>query len=157
MTSLEHLNDIDPGTIDATIAFNHEAKRRYDRQTVFLDAYAEAGTIRKAAKAAGVDRVTVYWWMKRDVLGFNERFEVHGRHAHREYLEDMVMDRLKDPQGNRGSDILLMAKNNAENPAKWRPNQQVADNTAKEIIAKLREMAAPKAEVIEGAKPKELP
>ena len=50
----------------------------------------------------------------------------------------VVHDRLKEPQGNRGSDVLLMARLNAERPDKWRPNVKVQLEVPNEVIQQLR-------------------
>ncbi len=79
---------------------------------MFLGAYAECGTIRKACRVVGVDRKTVYNWMRGDVEGSKELFEL-ANHSYRESLEDMARERLENPQGNRGSDVLLISQLNA--------------------------------------------
>ncbi len=56
--------------------------------------------------------------------------------------------RLTDPKGNRGSDILLMFSLKAEAPDKYREAVVVGDDTAKQVLEKLGKVyGGPKKEV----------
>lgn len=115
-----------------------EKKRQHEKQEHFLTAFAELGTVSQAAMVAGCSRVTVYAWDKADAQDFKERWE-HARHDFRESLEKMIMDRLISPQGNRGSDVLLMFKAKAEMPEKYRELPViVTHDSARDLIAMLR-------------------
>jgi hypothetical protein len=65
--------------------------------------------------------------------------------AHQEYvenLEQMMDDRLSNPTGNRGSDVLLMFKLKAEAPEKYREEVKVLRvNAPLKMLDKLRELA----------------
>ena len=113
----------------------------YERQERFLKAFVKPGTILKAAEAAGIDRDCVYIWRKRDYLAFNERF-ARAKQAHCDHLENMVMDRLENPTGNRGSDVLLMGKLNAEHPEKWNRNLKLTHEVPNELIQQMRALQA---------------
>ena len=113
-------------------------KETWNRQEGFLAAYSECGSIRKAAPAAEVPRVTVMWWNRTDYLGFKARFEV-AQHQFREMLQDMAVARVQAQKPN-DNPVLLIALLNAHWPDKYRPNQQESDDTAKEVLAKLSEM-----------------
>jgi hypothetical protein len=69
---------------------------------MFLEAYRQCGRIGRGAKAVGLTRWAVAYWLKKDIFGFKERINM----AHADYCEDKVeavIDaRLEDPQGNRG-------------------------------------------------------
>ena len=133
-------------TPDATT----EKKRVWDRQEMFLAAYRSVGRIYKAANEVGMTRWAVIHWKRGDVFGFKDRLEV----AHADWCEDKIeglMDeRLGDPQGNRGSDILLIAKARAEMPEKYREKVAVSNNddVVKELLSRLKGLATPR--VVEG-------
>ena len=83
--------------------------------------------------------------MQGDVFGYRERYNM----AHADWCEDKIeglMDeRLSDPQGNRGSDILLLAKARAEMPEKYRETVHVMDTSAiKESLNMLRTLGTPR-------------
>jgi len=129
-------------------------KQRRDRMSVFLGAYAECGTIRKACRVVGVDRKTVYNWLRGDVEGFKDLFEL-ANHSYRESLEDMARERLENPQGNRGSDVLLISQLNARWPERYRQNTEGRESAAKEALQEIRDMhkawkAKLEAETVEG-------
>ena len=69
-----------------------------------------------------VARVTIrihHLWLETDVLGYRGRFcEAETLYAY--YLESLAVRRVENPEGNRSSDTLLIAFNNANNPDKWR-------------------------------------
>jgi hypothetical protein len=113
----------------------------WDRQEAFLIAYAQLGTILHGAKAAGLHRNTVNHWIATDLYSFKKRMEL----AHQDYcdhIERMIDERLANPQGNRGSDILLMFKAKAEMPEKYREEVKVLGMEGpKEMLARLKEMA----------------
>src|SRR5919106_1853620 len=77
-----------------------------------------------------------------DVFSFNCRIEA----AHAGYCEkreEGLDDRLENPKGNRGSDILYMFKMKAENPDKYREEAKVVVNdSAQQLLDKLTAMAA---------------
>ena len=96
-------------------------RQRWETQNVLLETYAKRGNPTAGCLAAGVSFRTHDRWLEGNVYGYRERFRL----AHRVYidsLEGMVGTRLEDPKGNRGSDVLLIARLNAEDPDKWRGN-----------------------------------
>ena len=111
-------------------------KRQLDAQDRFLALFATHGNVLQSASGAAVGRRTVYDWEQGDVQGFRQRFE-HARHAYREAAEAQMDDRLADPTGNRGSDILLMFKLKALWPDKYREAVVVVDDTAKRLLDRL--------------------
>ena len=106
-------------------------------QQDFLGAMGGHGTIQKSCQLSGVNRESVRRWRNDDVLGFAERFQAAVA-AYGDYLEDMVHDRLENPTGNRGSDVLLMARLNAERPEKWSRNIKLTHDVPNELIQQLR-------------------
>ena len=123
---------------DATL----NQKAVWHRQEVFLEAFRRCGKIGKAAESVGLTRWAVIHWQRNDAFSFNRRMEV----AHEDYceaLEEGIDDRLENPQGNRGSDILYMFKMKAEKPEKYRENVQVSGvEPMTQMLDRLTEMAA---------------
>jgi hypothetical protein len=113
----------------------------WDYQEAFLKAYGELGTIIHAARAVGIHRMTVNTWLTSDLYSFRKRMDL----AHDDYVENvgrMMNERLANPTGNRGSDVLLMFKLKAEAPQKYREEVKVVGIEApKQMMNRLREMA----------------
>lgn len=112
--------------------------RIWTDQEHFLAQYGKCGTIMRAAEATNVSRETVRRWQRANKLGFAERFDL-ARERFREELEEIAFERLRDPQGNRGSDVLLITMLNAHWPEKYRPNAQPEDQAALRLMSMLRE------------------
>jgi hypothetical protein len=111
-------------------------RQTWDRQETFLAAYADAGSIRKAAPAAQISREAVRVWQRDDVLKFKDRLE-HAQHSFREMLQDKAVELVKELKpGN--SPLILIAMLNANWPDKYRPNVVATDDTAKDLLARLR-------------------
>jgi hypothetical protein len=121
-----------------------EKVRVWDRQEAFLAAYRVCGKIGKSAEAVGLTRWAHDGWLQSDVFGFRDRIKA----AHADYCENkieaMIAERLETPQGNRGSDILLMFKAKAEMPEKYREEVKVIDSGAsKDLLRELRRLGRP--------------
>ena len=109
--------------------YTQEKRRVWQRQEMFLAAYRKCGKTGKAAEAAGLSRFTVIHWQKQDIFSFNERMTLaHADHV--EAWEEWMDNRLENPQGNRGSDILGMFKLKAEAPGKYREEVKVIGTEA---------------------------
>jgi hypothetical protein len=120
----------------------HKKRQVWQRQEAFLEAYRRIGKIGKAAQAVGLTRWAVDHWLKNDVFSFKKRID--GAHADfcEEHIEQMIEDRLEDPKGNRGSDILLMFRAKAEMPEKYREEVKVLGvETQVAMLDRLRQMA----------------
>ena len=131
-------------------------KRVWDRQEAYLAAYAECGRRNKAAATVGLTYWAIRHWDRHDVFSFRERQDV----AHLVYcetrVEGLIDERLANPEGNRGSDILLMFKAKAEMPEKYREEVKIIDTGAtKERLRELRALGRPN--VIEGSLAPEQP
>ncbi len=93
----------------------------WERQELFLQKYREVGKPGRAAKAVWLSRFTAIHWDRHDIFGFKERLKV----AHADYcetIEQLIDDRLENPTGNRGSDVLAMFRAKGEMPEKYRDN-----------------------------------
>jgi hypothetical protein len=114
----------------------------WDRQEAFLEAYRHTSRLTHAARAVGVSIYAVDKWLSRDVYSFKKRMDM----AHREYCDwvrGVIQERLVNPQGNRGSDILLMFESKAAMPELYREEVKVVGvDASKQMMDKLREMAA---------------
>jgi hypothetical protein len=114
----------------------------WNRQELFLAAYARVGKRSRAAKEAGITIWCVDNWVRTDVYSITKRMQ----QAHQQYvesLEQLMDERLRNPQGNRGSDVLLMFKLKAEAPQKYREEVKVVGiEASKQMMDKLRELAA---------------
>ena len=96
-------------------------RKRWEQQGWLLETYAKRGNPTAGCLAARVSLRSHNRWLQEDCYGYRERFRL----AHKVYvdsLEGIVVDRLSAPSGNRGGDLLLIAKLNAEDPDKWRGN-----------------------------------
>lgn len=117
------------------------------RQRVFLAVYAELGTIRAACRQSKIPRRTVREWRDRDLGGFKAQM-LEAEHAWRESLEDLARSRVENPQGNRGSDVLLMGMLNANHPDKWRGGKVDSPEVAREVVSELRQLAQQQARAV---------
>jgi hypothetical protein len=113
----------------------------WNRQELFLKAYARIGKIGKAAAATEIPVATVESWQRRDTHGFKKRMQL-AHQAYVESLEQLMDERLSNPTGNRGSDVLLMFKLKAEAPEKYREEVKVLGVSAPlQMLEKLKELA----------------
>jgi len=106
------------------------------RKAVFLEAFGEWGTIRKGCDAAGIHRNTYLWWLGSDP-DFTRSVDLM-KQSFAESLEAIALERVKDPDKNRGSDVLLLGLLNANMPAKYRPSVAVDQDSAKDLIREWR-------------------
>ena len=62
--------------------------------------------------------------------------------AFADHLESMALTRIREPQGNRGSDVLLIAMLNAHRPELYRPaNAPVGESNAVTLLKEWRRVA----------------
>ena len=127
--------DLDP----STLAYGQ--RLTWERQEWFLDAFSRFGTISKAVQAAGINIHSVHYWDKGDKLGIADRYH-HARRDFVDRLEDMVLDRLEDPQLPCGSDVLLIARLNKEDPEHWTRNLKLTHDVPNELIQQLQRLQA---------------
>jgi len=120
-------------------------------QQMFLKCLAVHGNVANAVTATNrtmmesdpdrsysLDRSTIYIWRKR-----NPKFAEAMSTALEEFsdrLEAIALDRVTNPVGSRGSDILLLGLLNANRPSKFR-NQNNGSNSAdstRELLSAVR-------------------
>jgi hypothetical protein len=115
-----------------------EVERR-KKQEIFLTALSEWGTLRKALHLSKLAYDTYKTWHARDYK-FAKLCE-EARFAFAEYLEEIALERVLNPDKNRGSDVLLLGLLNANMPKKYRPQVQISDDASKELIHEWRKAA----------------
>lgn len=109
------------------------------RRKRFLLAFEECGTISAACRMTGIARSGVKAWAAQDPE-FAE--ELHAaRLAFAEMLEGIALDRVRNPDKNRGSDVLLLGLLNANLPTKYRPQFAMSEDSAKDLIIEWRKAA----------------
>ena len=109
------------------------------RKGLFLQAYEEWGTVRGAVRVAQVGRSTYDKWVREDPEFMREVDKA--KQAFGEYLEELALERVKNPDKNRGSDVLLLGLLNANLPQKFRPQFAMSEDSAKELIVEWRRAA----------------
>ena len=118
-------------------SLDYRQRQTYQRQEVFLEAYVQYGTLLKAAEIANCHYDCAYQWRKKGAFRWNERWQraVDRRreHAERKY----VLDRLDNPHGNYGTDVLAIAYMNRIDPEHWTRNVQVTHEVGREVMATL--------------------
>jgi hypothetical protein len=106
------------------------------RKGLFLRALEEWGTIKKACELTGIARITYKRWHSQDFDFARDVSE--SRTTFAESLEELALDRVKNPDKNRGSDVLLIGLLNANMPQKYRPQVSMNEDSAKELIIEWR-------------------
>ena len=115
------------------------AKRREPRQDAFLAAYARLGTIQAAADHVGMHRQGHYRWLELNEGDYRTRWDA-AQQTFNDSLEKLAFDRIQNPEGNRGSDVLLITMLNAHKPEKYR-RMEKPDNTALDVIREIKSLA----------------
>ena len=95
-------------------------RRRFVRQDAVCTAFGSTGNITLSTATAGISTKTHDRWMTEDTFGYRGRFR-SAEQAWSDRLGTMVLDRLENPSGGRGSDVLLIASKNAVDP-NWKGN-----------------------------------
>ena len=123
--------------VGLTNAERHEAKEM--RQASFLRAYRKIGTRSGAFRVAKISKDTYERWMKFEPDFMRAVSEA--RQEFGEYLEEIALERVKNPDKNRGSDVLLLGLLNANLPQKFRPQFAMSEDSAKDLIIEWRKAA----------------
>ena len=126
---------------------NRSTKGNYDNtpegmalnKQLLLQAVEQWGGNTKAMKAASISRDTYFRWI-RDDPSFVEDLE-HAKKAFGENMLAEAIDRVRNPDKNRGSDVLLISLLNAYLPAIFKPQTIVGEDSARELISEWRQAA----------------
>ncbi len=116
-------------------------KRCWDRQEVWLRTYSALGQKQATSKATGISIWAVQKWEQGNLYSFNDRFQL----AHAQYVEawerDIIDARIRNPQGNRGSDILVMFRTKKLDPSYREDIKVSVDTSLKDHIQALKALA----------------
>ena len=133
---------------------NDKREESARKKALFLTAYGEYGTVLKACEVAGIVRRTYTHWQATDPE-FSKDLDQR-KQAFGETLEGIALDRVKNPDKNRGSDVLLLGLLNANMPAKYRPQIAMSEDAAKDLIFEWRK-ASKEVQKQRGDAPADLP
>ena len=125
----------------------HPARATYDAKMLaemnaFLIAFPHSRSIEEAALAVGITFGAVYQWRQDNALDFLPRFVI-AQAARADYLEGLAQKRVEAPSfgGRIGSDVLLIALNNANNP-NWRRSVTITHDLGARVVETLRALQA---------------
>ena len=104
-----------------------------------IKAVEEFGGNMKAIRAAEISQRTYNRWLKDDPE-FKENLE-KAKVAFGESMLEIAIDRIKNPDKGKGSDVLLISLLNAYLSHIFRPTAVVGEDTAKELITEWRKAA----------------
>ena len=88
------------------------------KKAAFLEAYVRCGVLSEAARAAGVERTTHYWWLRHDPE-YAEAFAEAERQA-----GDLLVEEARR-RAFKGSDLLLIFLIKGIFPERYRDNYRV--------------------------------
>ena len=118
-------------------ALNEERKRESaHRKALFLKAYEQWGTVLKSCELADVARKTVKNWLSTDTE-FAQDLE-EAKMSFGERLEMIGLDRLENPAAGKGTDLLLIAYLNANMAAKYKPQTDLNEGAARDLISEMK-------------------
>ena len=121
-------------------AGNQKRKEQADkRKAHFLEVFEEWGTIRRACDVVGIPRGTYNRWHSEDP-DFSKSVDL-ARRSFAESLEEIALERVRNPDKGKGADILLLGLLNANMPQKFRPQIGMNEDSAKELIVEWRKAA----------------
>ena len=129
----------DSGQYNVGLTNDERREAKEMRQASFLRAYRKIGTHSGAFRVAKISKDTYNKWMKTEPDFMREVSEA--RQAFGEYLEEIALERVKNPDKNRGSDVLLLGLLNANLPQKFRPQFAMGEDSAKDLIIEWRKAA----------------
>ena len=109
------------------------------KKRLVSEALEEWGTIRMACSKAEVPPRTYRQWLMDDPE-FSVSIDL-ARHAFAESLEELALERVRNPEKGKGSDVLLLGLLNANMPQKYRPQLALNEDSAKELITEWRKAA----------------
>jgi hypothetical protein len=134
------------------------AERKGDkeaRKALFLKAFREIGTRSGAFRIAKISRKAYEVWILEDPDFM--RLVANAQMEFGEYLEEIALERVKNPDKNRGSDVLLLGLLNANLPTKFRPQFAMSEDSAKDLIIEWRKAARDKVRGEKVEEPEALP
>ena len=133
------------------------AERKGDkeaRKALFLKAFREIGTRSGAFRIAKISRKAYDVWISEDPDFM--RLVANAQLEFGEYLEEIALERVKNPDKNRGSDVLLLGLLNANLPSKFKPQVSMNEDSARDLIIEWRKAARERVSEEKVEDPKEL-
>ena len=121
------------------MSMGYRNQKTITNKKLLIKAVEELGGNMKAIKAAGISARTYSRWMKEDPE-FRDDIE-KARVAFGESMLEVAIDRIKNPDKGKGSDVLLISLLNAYLSHIFRPTAVVGEDTAKELITEWRKAA----------------
>ena len=118
---------------------NGRAEMMRQNKKVLLAAVEQYGGNTKAMKAAGISKQTYFSYIRNDPE-FKETLE-HAKLAFGESMLEIAIDRVRNPDKGKGSDVLLISLLNAYLSHIFKPTTVVGEDTAKELITEWRKAA----------------
>ena len=109
------------------------SNKTQSNQDAFLVAFGDVGSVKKACEIVGVGRTTVGDWVRKDSNNFKMKLEA-AKEVFREMLQDMALDRAKSQKPN-DNPVLLITLLNAAWPERYRKQNYMADDSAKEMMS----------------------
>ena len=113
--------------------------QRWQAQRRWLIAYANTCNVTQSCLIASVSRHTPYDWEEQGHWDFRAKRET-ARQMYIDGEEQLMRDRLANPTGNRGSDILLMFSLKAHRPEVYRELAVNVDDEVQQTMAELRRL-----------------
>ena len=111
-----------------------------EKKKLLINAIKEYGGFIIAREKTGVPRSTYYQWIKEDETFKEDVYEA--KQSFGESMLQIAIDRLKNPDKGKGSDVLLIAVLNAYMSSTFRPDgKDQGENPMKDMIQELRSMA----------------
>ena len=111
-----------------------------EKKKLLINAIKEYGGFIIAREKTGVPRSTYYQWIKEDETFKEDVYEA--KQSFGESMLQIAIDRLKNPDKGKGSDVLLIAVLNAYMSSTFRPDgEDQGENPMKDMIQELRSMA----------------
>ena len=112
-------------------------KKTWLDQNSFLRPYANNRTKATSARVACIGRSTVYWWEKKDHLGFKARL-AEAEEAYCNMLEDKATALAMELKPGQNS-LILVTLLNANMPDKYRPNSVLPSETMTETLQAMKQ------------------
>ena len=136
---------------------NRANQECWDHQEAFLAAYRHTSRVTHAARAVGVSVHAVDKWLSRDVYSFKKRMEL-ARRDYCDWVRQVIQERISNPQGNRGSDVLVMFEAKAMMPELYREDVKVLGyEPALQMLERMKELGKKELEELEKQKALEAP
>ena len=131
---MDEVSDIDVSKLPL------KQRQRRQKQDLFLTALVSLGRLCDAADTVPMHPQTHYDWLKNDET-YRPRYE-WALVRQKEFVHKLITDRLHNPEGNRGGDILLIFHAKAVDPDRYREIAIHVDDKAVESMEELKRIVS---------------